>query len=85
MLLKHRRYSILLEQLPSGSWRASMPAMLLAVANPNKTVAKHQLKLKINRALKVIERGKAELPDSDASDDNLWWDVRIMSRKSVHL
>ena len=83
MLLKHRRYALVMEQLADGGWRAGLPAMNLRVANPNKTVAKHQLKLKINRAIKIIERGKAELPDSDALDDNLWWEVRISSRNPV--
>lgn len=82
MLLKQRRYAIVVERLESGSWRVGVPAMKLWVANPIQTIAKRILRNKINQAVKLIEKGKVELPDSDAVDDNQWWEVRIYTSKS---
>lgn len=83
-LLKQRRYALVMERLPDGGgWRVGLPAMNLWVANPVKSIAKAQLKLKIARAVKLIERGKADLADSDAPDDNSWWEVRIVTRDPI--
>lgn len=79
MLLKQRRYALAYEQLESGNWRVGIPALNLWVVSPLKGVARRQLKLKVAKAVRLIERGRATLEDSDASADDEWWEIRITS------
>lgn len=79
MLLKQRRYALVHERLESGNWRVGLPALELWVVGPIKGVARRQLKLRVAKAIRMVEQGKADLKDSDAKAGGEWWEIRVKS------